>query len=90
MDIFERLNALDTAITQTFQPAFIFLVHPDKVQHFPAREWTNAQVRDALQQHLGMDYTLDLWKGQLIAIAKNQQCIAILPKYASIASLSED
>lgn len=89
MDIFQRLDHLSQSIISTFQPAFIFLVHPDKVQHFPARKWTKEQVLEALDTRLGPDYTLDTWNGMVIAVAQNKRLIAILPKYTTVSSLKE-
>lgn len=40
MNPVDRLNHLSEKVTQTFDSDFIFLIRPEKIQHFPARNWT--------------------------------------------------
>lgn len=87
MDISQRLNSLSVEVTTTFQPPFVFLVHPNKVQHFPARHWTPAQFLEALDSRLGKNYTFQLWKDMLIAVSENEEIFAILPNYSTIDAL---
>ena len=35
MDPIERLDSLPEEITRTFHPDFVFLITPNKIQHFP-------------------------------------------------------
>lgn len=87
--IFDRLNHLSNDVLKTFQPEFVFLVLPDKVQHFPARNWAVTQFREALAQHLGSDYTLTLWNSMILAISANKEAAAILPRFHDLAEFNE-
>ncbi|GGI66742.1 hypothetical protein ACFQOY_11730 [Enterococcus alcedinis] len=84
---FERLATLSDTVKTTFQPAFIFLVFPDKVQHFPARDWTTAQFHAALEERLGKNYTFQVWEGMVIALSNQTDVIAVLPKFREITEL---
>lgn len=87
MDISQRLANLTSEVTATFHPSFIFLVHPNKIQHFPARNWTEAQFLEALDARLGQNYTFLVWKDRLVAVSENKELLAILPKYSTITAL---
>ncbi len=90
MTISERLATLSEEVRTTFHPDFIFLIHPDLVQHFPARQWQKEQFLEALASRLGPDYTLDVWEEKVIAISENKEIIAILPKYPSIHAFESE
>ena len=39
------LNHLSPAVQKALHADFVFLVWPDKVQHFPARQWTTSDYQ---------------------------------------------
>lgn len=85
---FDRLETLSDEILTTFQPEFIFLIFPDKVQHFPARDWQIGQFQEALATILGADYQLDIWKGMLIARSRQKEVLAVLPRFHDLTELT--
>lgn len=50
MDPIERLNSLSEEVTQTFHSDFVFLIDAEKIQHFPARNWTHDQIIEELKK----------------------------------------
>ena len=85
---FDQLEVLSDEIKTTFQPEFIFLIFPDKVQHFPARDWQIGQFQEALATILGEDYQLDIWKGMLVARSRQKEVLAVLPRFHDLTELT--
>ena len=50
MDPIERLNSLSEDVIQTFHSDFVFLIDAEKIQHFPARNWTHDQIIEELKK----------------------------------------
>ena len=50
MDPIERLNSLSEEVIQTFHSDFVFLIDAEKIQHFPARNWTHDQIIEELKK----------------------------------------
>lgn len=86
MTIENRLNTLNSAILTAFSPNFVFLVTPEKVQHFPARDWNKEQYQQALTEKLG-SYSLREWQNKVIAVSTEKELIAILPKFHDTQAL---
>lgn len=85
---FDQLETLSDEVKKTFQPEFIFLIFPDKVQHFPARDWQIGQFQEALATILGADYQLDIWKGMLVARSRQKEVLAVLPRFHDLTELT--
>lgn len=77
----QRLEQLPMYVKKALHPDFVFLIQPDLIQHFPARNWQKSQYIQALNECLGSDYTLSTWNGYAIAISNKKACIAIIPKF---------
>ncbi len=84
MNATERLTQLPADIVTSFSSDFIFLIHPDRIQHFPARNWSPAEITAALQERLGQ-YTLTAWQNYLVAVATDKELLAVIPRYHSPA-----
>ncbi len=84
MDIRNRLDNLSEAVITAFSDNFIFLISSDKVQHYPARDWTKEEVQASLTERLGTDYTLAQWQERVIAINQTRDLVAVIPKYQRI------
>lgn len=85
---FDRLERLSDEIKMTFQPEFIFLIFPDKIQHFPAREWEIKQFQESLEAHLGKNYQLSMWKHMVVAYSDQSEVLIVLPKFHDLTELS--
>ena len=57
------------------------LISNDKVQHFPARDLTQAEMIQRVKEKLGETVTWSLWQGFVIAVNSEKTCVAVLPKY---------
>ncbi|KAF1301062.1 hypothetical protein [Candidatus Enterococcus willemsii] len=86
MTIENRLNNLSPAILTAFSPDFVFLVTPEKVQHFPARDWKKEQYQQALTEKLGT-YALQAWQNKVVAVSDEKELLAILPKFHDTQAL---
>lgn len=53
MDYQERLKNLPPEVMTAFSESFIFLISNDKVQHFPARDLTQAEMIQRVKEKLG-------------------------------------
>ncbi|WP_207872115.1 hypothetical protein DOK78_002486 [Enterococcus sp. DIV2402] len=87
MDITERLANFPEAVTNALSDNFIFLVDANKIQHYPARDWTKEEVLASLTERLGSEYTLKEWQNTVLAINKTRDLLAIIPKYQYINQL---
>ena len=76
MDYQERLKNLPPEVMTAFSESFIFLISNDKVQHFPARDLTQAEMIQRVKEKLGEAVTWSLWQGFVIAVnsEKNMCC----------------
>ena len=45
-----RLDQLPTAVKRALHPDFVFLIFPDYVQHFPARQWDQSDYQQMLAE----------------------------------------
>ena len=73
-----RLLNLPKEITTAISSDFVFLVWPDKVQHFPARNWATPQFQKTISEYLTTPlYTT--FNGYLVAYEENNELILILP-----------
>lgn len=84
MNIDERLGNLSANVTRTFHKDFIFLVFPNKVQHFPARSWTKEQVLAKVHEYLGTNVDYDHWRDCLIATSPYKELIIMIPGFSSL------
>ncbi|MDN3093140.1 hypothetical protein P0E39_00170 [Enterococcus faecalis] len=81
MDYQERLKNLPPEVMTAFSESFIFLISNDKVQHFTARDLTQAEMIQRVKEKLGEAVTWSLWQGFVIAVNSEKTCVAVLPKY---------
>lgn len=79
MNISVRLNALPENVKQTFHKDFVFLIFPDKIQHFPARNWTKEQILEKLHEYLGTTIDYQQWQDHLIASSPDKKMAILLP-----------
>ena len=49
-----RLDQLPTAVKRALHPDFVFLIFPDYVQHFPARQWDQSDYQQMLAEKAKM------------------------------------
>ncbi|MGX7197112.1 hypothetical protein [Enterococcus olivae] len=89
MEIMTRLDQLTEEVRQSFSEDFIFLIYPDKVQHYPARNWNKADYFDSLEERLGTDYSFTEWENKVVAIAKDESVAAVVPRFQRITTLFE-
>ncbi|MBM7709338.1 hypothetical protein [Enterococcus lemanii] len=89
MDPLTRLDHLSPKIRIALSSDFIFLVFPDKVQHFPARNFGPKETKQALHERLGQNYKLTTWQGCVVAYSAVPEIIAILPRFNKIAELQD-
>lgn len=62
MDPIERLNSLSEEVTQTFHSDFVFLIDAEKIQHFPARNWTHDQIIEELKKRFDHSLMVKPWQ----------------------------
>jgi hypothetical protein len=79
MNPIERLNALSDEITRTFHSDFIFLISPDKVQHFPARNWTHDQKIGELVNRFDHSLMSTIWQGHEVIYSPELTVFALIP-----------
>jgi hypothetical protein len=77
---FQRLDQLPETVTQTFHPDFLFLIYPDKIQHFPARNWSQEQKMAAFRERLGEPLHTSEWQGHLIVYTEENSCFGLIPR----------
>lgn len=80
----EDLNQLPKAVTDTFKQPFVFLIFPELVQHFPARNWSQKQLMAKLHEILGETIYFDHWQGYLIAKNADEALIVLIPGYETL------
>lgn len=80
MNPIERLNMLPEAITRTFHSDFIFLISPDKVQHFPARNWTRDQKLAELVSRFDHSLMTTTWQEHEVIYSPELTIFALIPK----------
>lgn len=83
-----RLDQLSTSVKKTFDPDFVFLIYPEKIQHFPARQWSIRDYQKMLSDKLGPDYELFSWEEKLVAFSKKELFI-VLPLFKKITAFKE-
>lgn len=74
----KRLQKLPSAILNALNPDFVFLVWPEKIQHFPARNWDEAQFKKAITDY----FTAPLYTtfhSYPVVFETNSDLILILP-----------
>lgn len=70
------------------QPDFVFLIFPDKVQHFPARQWKKQEYQEMLAEKATTPLHFSLWENQLVAQGKADSLI-VMPKFNQLDALVE-
>lgn len=83
MDITNRLNTLPKMVWVGLKPDFGFIISPDKVQHFPAREWTQEQFLEKIAELFGTTTTLqtETWRKMLVISDQEKTLALLLPKF---------
>ncbi|MGM9903062.1 hypothetical protein A5844_000399 [Enterococcus sp. 10A9_DIV0425] len=76
----ERLNNLSTEVTRTFHPDFVFLVYTDKIQHFPARNWSREQILEEIKKRLDHSLMTTNWHGHEVIYSPDLEVFALIPK----------
>lgn len=82
------LNHLSPAVQKALHADFVFLVWPDKVQHFPARQWMTSDYQQMLTEKLTGEPRFFLWENYLVATGEND-LLVLMPKYHQINDLVE-
>lgn len=83
MVMYTRLEELPEYIKKAFSADFVFLIYPEKIQHFPARNYSKQQFINELNQRLGK-YELFTWENMAVAYQKEMDCYAIIPKFSDL------
>ena len=74
----QRLQNLPTAVLNAIHSDLVFLVWPKKVQHFPARNWRQAQFKKTISDYFTTPiYTT--FQNYSVVFEKNSDLILILP-----------
>lgn len=81
--MYKRLENLPDYIKKAFSADFIFIIYPDKIQHFPARNYTKQQFKAELNQRLG-HYQLFTWHRMAVAYREDADIFAIIPKFENL------
>lgn len=81
--MYTRLEELPEYIKKAFSADFVFLIYPEKIQHFPARNYSKQQFINELNQRLGK-YELFTWENMVVAYQKEMDCFAIIPKFPDL------
>lgn len=81
--MYTRLEELPEYIKKAFSADFVFLIYPEKIQHFPARNYSKQQFINELNQRLGK-YELFTWENMAVAYQKEMDCYAIIPKFSDL------
>lgn len=80
MNPIQRLEALPEKILRTFHPDFIFLIEPDKIQHFPARNMSHNQKIHEVKKRLDHSLMVTHWNEHEIIYSPELTVFALLPK----------
>lgn len=83
MNIIDRLNELPQMVLQGFKPDFGFIIYPEMIQHFPAREWTQEQFLEKITELFGTTTGLqtELWHEMLVLNDPEKNLALVLPKF---------
>jgi hypothetical protein len=81
-----RLDQLSPAVKRALDPDFVFLVYPDKIQHFPARQWSQTDYQHMLAEKATVPLRLFLWENCLVAYGP-EDLLIVMPKYQQIDAL---
>lgn len=79
MDYQERLKNLPPEVMTAFSESFIFLISNDKVQHFPARDLTQAEMIQRVKEKLGEAVTYPYGKGSLLLLIQKKHVLLFCP-----------
>ncbi|KWY08136.1 hypothetical protein P8R96_05030 [Enterococcus faecium] len=80
MDPIERLNSLSEEVTQTFHSDFVFLIDAEKIQHFPARNWTHNQIIEELKKRFDHSLMVKPWHEHEVIYSPELPVFALIPK----------
>ena len=80
MDPIERLNSLSEDVIQTFHSDFVFLIDAEKIQHFPARNWTHDQIIEELKKRFNHSLMVTTWHEQEVIYSPELPIFALIPK----------
>lgn len=80
MDPIKRLNALPKEITRTFHHDFIFLITPDKIQHFPARNATYEQKLAEVKNRFDHSLMIKTWQEHKVIYSPDLEQFALIPR----------
>ena len=75
----ERLERLSEEITRTFHSDFIFLIGPDKIHHFPARNWSHDQKIQVLTHRFDLSLMDTTWLGHEVFYSPQLSVFALIP-----------
>lgn len=81
--MYTRLEKLPEYIRKAFSADFVFLIYPEKMQHFPARYYSKQQFIHELDKRLGK-YELFTWENMAVAYQNELDCFAIIPKFSDL------
>lgn len=81
-----RLDQLPIAVKRALHPDFVFLIFPDTIQHFPARQWNQSDYQQMLAEKATMPLRFFLWENYLVADGQNDSLI-LMPRYHQIDAL---
>lgn len=79
---------LSPAVQKALHADFVFLVWPDKVQHFPARQWSSSDYQQMLAEKLTGEVRFFLLENYLVATG-DKELLILMPKYHQINDLVE-
>ncbi|MDQ8551271.1 hypothetical protein ACK4DU_10560 [Enterococcus faecium] len=80
MDSIERLNSLSEEVIQTFHSDFVFLIDAEKIQHFPARNWTHDQIIEELKKRFDHSLMVTTWHEHEVIYSPELPVFALIPK----------
>ena len=80
MDPIERLNSLPEEITRTFHPDFVFLITPDKIQHFPLRNATYEQKLAEVKNRFDHSLMVKTWQGHKVIYSPDLEQFALITR----------
>ncbi len=79
MDPIKRLDSLPEEIIRTFHKDFVFLITPDKIQHFPARNTTYEQKLAEIKKRLDHSLMVTTWQGHKVIYSPDLEQFALIP-----------
>lgn len=77
----QHLDQLPQTLIDTFKEPFVFIISPEVVQHFPARNWDKEQMIAKLHELLGETLLFDHWHRFLIATNPSEKVIVLMPGF---------